>query len=789
MVNEVVNIVEVLDKSRILARMVNEVERIVETLDTSRLLARMVNEVEHLNETLIVARVRVQMLAETIHLSEVMNSAVGLTRSISDTVRLTEVTNRTNLLTRAVNETVRVVEVVVRSIATDVTRVVNETVRVIEANLRVITPEVTRVINEAVRAVEVLVTQQFINRMINEGTQIADNILRARVMVRQFVESLRISEGLVPYKLITNMVNEAMRIGENLVETKLLAYMVNEFERFTESFLQPRLLTRPINETETSSDGLTPDGGLPVTAGLLIRLDASQLGLADGAAVTSWPNIAPGAPAGTQPSIVGLPRPVIKTGMAPSGRPVVRFAAGQGRLRGAHGLDQAYTILYVTRAWGPNTGRAFTVEYPKRNFLVGFHVLVQDAMYDANWVNPGVAYDTFPGAWKLYGADGLTSVRSRFFINGVLSGTLNAPQGMGSTYHLSGFDLTGTADTMDCEVAELLIYDHMLTNAERISVEQYLTAKWLVTHGSVIEAMTLARMIGEVVRISETLLPIRSLFRWINETVQDSETFLFARPLIREIVETISVVDLRVVSRPLVRLLSETVRVVEGLIPSRTVARMVSEVVNVGEVKVVDVTTWVIRMVNEAVQAAETSLRALGLTRTHNAIVSFEDLSLAARLRIQVRDDTVSLDEAPERSLELARPVDEQLTVFEDFLLARDLARLQDEDETLSEDVVPTRSRVQMVSEFLHLDEVLKFWVSMPSLVCSAIKLYAMFAGDAAIAPVLLANPLTIGPEIEGGETSITVAVEGATGITPAVDGNTGIDPAVEAKVEIEECC
>ena len=227
-----------------------------------------------------------------------------------------------------------------------------------------------------------------------------------------------------------------------------------------------------------------PSAGFDPVAlgGLMVWLDASQLGLADGAAVSPWPDLSGTSHHGT---IVGTPAPKVRTNTL-NGLPVVRFTINEGRVRGNNGLVSGlptfnFTLVYVARMVGPSIGRIFAGSYPSVNFLVGYHTSAYDSMYDNAWVNTGVPWPALPTPWKMHGADAShdgTNYLSRFLINGVVSGTITAGTGLAQGYNLSGYDITGTPETCDCEVAELVIYNHKLTDPERVEVEEYLRAKW-----------------------------------------------------------------------------------------------------------------------------------------------------------------------------------------------------------------------------------------------------------------------------------------------------------------------
>jgi hypothetical protein len=227
--------------------------------------------------------------------------------------------------------------------------------------------------------------------------------------------------------------------------------------------------------------GIDPGGFNPKSiTGLAVWLDASQLGLADGAAVSSWPNLN-----GANPTVIGTPVMTLKAGASPNGKPAVRFSANQGALRGAWATNpDAYTIMYVVRRWGAGTGRAFTAQYPPSNFIVGFHSSGQNLAYN-NGVFIYGANNTWPSTppdpWKLYGADSTVGTDFRFFIDGVYNGgNAGSPGGLTGGWALSGYaDASDPTETMDCDIGELVIYDHRLTLLERTQVENYLLSKWI----------------------------------------------------------------------------------------------------------------------------------------------------------------------------------------------------------------------------------------------------------------------------------------------------------------------
>ena len=250
-----------------------------------------------------------------------------------------------------------------------------------------------------------------------------------------------------------------------------------------------RSTTWDVTRTITSTRATTWDATVPVTiqrpdAGPAPWTPAQLTGLATWIDANDYvPGTWTNKGGGAVPTIAGTPPMAI--GATLNGMPTVRFKTGEGRLRSgwSTGVND-YTLLYLVRWVGPNAGRAWTVQYPPSNFLVGMHTSQPDTMYDNGvWLTSGTGWNVWgagPGPWRMYEADGANGSPSRFFIDGVLVSGNGANSGGGLTngWGLSGYG-AGPEETMDIEVAELLLFDHKLADAERIQCEEYLTTKWL----------------------------------------------------------------------------------------------------------------------------------------------------------------------------------------------------------------------------------------------------------------------------------------------------------------------
>lgn len=232
--------------------------------------------------------------------------------------------------------------------------------------------------------------------------------------------------------------------------------------------------TQPVKAVYQGATKVWPIGFRPNDiSGLVTWLDAQNY------SVGSWPNGGSG-PAVTIP---GAPAPTVSVNQL-NGMPLVRFTTGEGRVRSTWPypvLD--WTLVYLVRWVGPGVGRSWTVLYPPSNLLVGLHTSQPDTMYDnGTWVVAGTGWNWWtpgPGPWRMYGADSQSPGGVALFIDGTQVGARTEVQGYGldNGWGLSGYG-TGTEETMDIEVAELVLYNRKLSDAERKQVEAYLQEKW-----------------------------------------------------------------------------------------------------------------------------------------------------------------------------------------------------------------------------------------------------------------------------------------------------------------------
>jgi len=252
--------------------------------------------------------------------------------------------------------------------------------------------------------------------------------------------------------------------------------------------------TQQVSAVYAGMEKVWPAWTTATISGLKIWLDASQLPGANETNVTVWPNLAAGGVPGT---MIGTPFPVVRPN-APNGKRVVRFFNNGGRLRmTGTGVRWAHTLAYVGRMvpGGISSGRIVTSSYPSANFLIGYWNGFEDVGFSSagSFFVPDTKKPVTTN-WRLYSSDadasstfGGTGYHPRMFSNGVFLASGGQADGYCSAddawydgvFNISGYSAAGVEETCDCEIAEVILYDHKVSDSDRQAVEDYLREKWL----------------------------------------------------------------------------------------------------------------------------------------------------------------------------------------------------------------------------------------------------------------------------------------------------------------------
>lgn len=153
-----------------------------------------------------------------------------------------------------------------------------------------------------------------------------------------------------------------------------------------------------------------------------------------------------------------------------NGQPVVHFSAGK-ILRVYHNFG-ASTIFMLGRMTGSANFRMLSGL--GNNWLFGWHAGYMHRAYFENWIS--MPYTPTDTNFHLY-TGALAGGSTQLYHNGDLiasGGYGQGPQGLA----LGGTVIGLPGEESDCEIAELIIYDRVLSDSERMSVENYLKLKF-----------------------------------------------------------------------------------------------------------------------------------------------------------------------------------------------------------------------------------------------------------------------------------------------------------------------
>ena len=199
-------------------------------------------------------------------------------------------------------------------------------------------------------------------------------------------------------------------------------------------------------------------------------------GLADGAAVGTWPDSSGLGRHAAQTT--GSLQPTYQTGEL-NGHPVVRFDGTDDYLATAAFASepQPHTVFVISRL-----GTAIVTRY----LLDGIVTTDRHALF----LNASSQIEAFAGVSNL--GDTATAGQVAVYAvtyNGASSGIWKNGVDVSGVGNVGGQALTGLTiggrfngvETLDGDVGEVIVYDRALTTAERQAVEQYLMTKWGVT--------------------------------------------------------------------------------------------------------------------------------------------------------------------------------------------------------------------------------------------------------------------------------------------------------------------
>jgi len=218
----------------------------------------------------------------------------------------------------------------------------------------------------------------------------------------------------------------------------------------------------------------TPDK----TPGLQLWLDAAAItGLADGDAVSSWPDLSANGYHATQAD--AAKKPTYKTNIL-NGKAVVRFDGGDFLASSCPADTKPVTIFFVATFTNFTTGRSVLgpsadgARQLRASGTTGKASLLQAAIAPVGSSDGAIMAASPVIVAVTFGAAGVA-----FFINGVASGSAaSAATFTAGATTLVGSRTTALNDPMMGDIAELLQYSGVLSADDLTKVTNYLKSKW-----------------------------------------------------------------------------------------------------------------------------------------------------------------------------------------------------------------------------------------------------------------------------------------------------------------------
>ena len=240
----------------------------------------------------------------------------------------------------------------------------------------------------------------------------------------------------------------------------------------------PRIVTDSLVMCLDASQNKSYPTDLPVKNGLVMWMDAADdttFSYSSGTTVTQWRDKS-GFNYHMVPKSSGPTRNAFL-----NSRKVLAFTASQTIGNDTINLaSSANTVFVVSRLTGVTNGRVLTCNLDSggNNWLLGHHGGTSNAYYAEGWVydssGASTSFQIYMGDWS-----GSSTDLANFYINGTAYATNNTaasagPNKLGINYF--------SIQTSTCEAAEIIVFNRVLSTAERRLVDTYLGQKWGISN-------------------------------------------------------------------------------------------------------------------------------------------------------------------------------------------------------------------------------------------------------------------------------------------------------------------
>jgi hypothetical protein len=240
----------------------------------------------------------------------------------------------------------------------------------------------------------------------------------------------------------------------------------------------PKIITDSLVMCLDPSQNKSYPTDLPVKNGLVMWMDAADdttFSYSSGTTVSQWRDKS-GFNYHMVPKSSGPTRNAFL-----NSRKVLAFTASQTIGNDTINLaSSANTVFVVTRLTGTTNGRVLTCNLDSggNNWLLGHHGGTSNAYYAEGWVydssGASTSFQIYMGDWS-----GSSTDLANFYINGTAYATNNTaasagPNKLGINYY--------SIQTSTCEAAEIIVFNRVLSTAERRLIHTYLGQKWGISN-------------------------------------------------------------------------------------------------------------------------------------------------------------------------------------------------------------------------------------------------------------------------------------------------------------------
>ncbi len=157
-----------------------------------------------------------------------------------------------------------------------------------------------------------------------------------------------------------------------------------------------------------------------------------------------------------------------------NGKAVVHLAAASGQtLTNSVNVGNSNTIIYLSRQSGGTNGRMLSGLVD--NWLLGYWNGYKAQAYFNGWVYGNGGPYVSDAGWQIFSEAENAGINTAFYWNGIQMGFTSGgtgPNGLSLNGH------QGISEFSDGDIAEVLVYNRLLSDVERGKVEKYLSDKW-----------------------------------------------------------------------------------------------------------------------------------------------------------------------------------------------------------------------------------------------------------------------------------------------------------------------